>query len=753
MSLGTMSIDGLISGLDTTSIIRQLTEIEQAPLLRLQTQKAVKLSQQTAFGVVNAQLLALRTTATTLSSARGLTPRSASSSNEDLVMVSAGNTADQGTYDVVVSKLAQAHKVSSQTFTSKSEATGASGDIVVNGVTIRVGSDDSLLTIRNRINEANAGVNATILSVTDTDHRLLLTAESTGADSALNLIDANETDVLEQLGLVSSSTSIKHAITDGAAGDLFTNGTQTVGSLLSLDAAPAATVQINGTDVAIDLATHSLQDIATAITTTVSGVTATAELVEQDGENLYRLQIVGDSGTPTLTDADNVLVTLGVLKKAYASELETAQDAEFTIDGISFTRSTNTITDALEGVALSLLAADESETVVVQVTADTGAAKQLVQDFVNAYNKVMSTLDQHLDYDTETKQSGVLSGHYAVLNLQHGLRRALSDAILAPSGAPTVLSHIGITVGSDGQLDIDDAELMEALNSPSDVARLFGLNATTTDADVQFHQAGTLTQPSPEDGYAVNITAVATQATVLGNDLSGDLAQAETLTFNGSAIVSLSAGTTLTEAVAQINAAFSTHRIEAQAVAESGRIRITNDPYGSSQTIDISSTVGSGVAGSTGLGAATAGETATYAGTDVEGTINGEAATGRGQYLTGDSGNDNTDGLILRITATTTGDQGAVHLSKGAASRLQDYVDRVTDPAGGLVSNAQEGLEARIESLDDQMDRVEAHVLQATARLQREFAALEQTLSRLQSQSDAMLQQLQGLLLGQAQYG
>jgi flagellar capping protein FliD len=48
---------------------------------------------------------------------------------------------------------------------------------------------------------------------------------------------------------------------------------------------------------------------------------------------------------------------------------------------------------------------------------------------------------------------------------------------------------------------------------------------------------------------------------------------------------------------------------------------------------------------------------------------------------------------------------------------------------------------------------VQAHVLQATARLQREFAALEQTLSRLQSQSDAMLQQLQGLLLGQAQYG
>ncbi len=754
MGFGTFSVDGLMSGLNTSDIIDQLLAIERGPVQRLQTQQSTKTNQLTALGAIRAQLLAVRTATAALMAPGGSTPRQASSSDESMVMVTASGTADLGTYQIVVHELAQAHKVRSEGQTSTSEALGLSGDVVINGETLRIGTSDTLLSLRNRINGLGAGVRASILSVSDTDHRLVLTSEQTGADYAIDLVEANEADLLESLGLVTGSTTVKHAVTDGAVSDLFSSSSSSVGGLLSLEGAPAATVQINGTDVAIDLATDSLQTIRDAINGAVSGVTATIVTEETESGNEYRLQIVGDSGTPTFTDADNVLVTLGVLQKGWAHELEQAQDARLDLDGVQVTRSSNSVTDLLTGVSLYLMEADSAKTVTVTVSGDLDAAEASVENLVNQYNELMGRLGDELRYDPETETSGTLFGNYSVVTLQSMLRRLVGVAIPASGNDPTLLSHIGITADERNMLVIDSSELRQALTeNPAAVARLLEKTVQTTDPEISYVSSEATVQASPSEGYAVHIDQIATQATVLGNDLSGGLQQYEGLTFGDGVVVYLQAGTSVVEAVDAINEAFQQHGVEASAEVENNRIRITSDHYGSSNPLQISSTVGSGTPGSTGLGAEVAGEVATYSGQDVAGTINGEACTGQGRYLTGNEGNENTAGLRLRVAATSAGDHGVVHVTKGFASRLQDFIDYATDAQGGLVSNAETTIQDEIDALDERVTRMNEAIAASEARLRREFARLEETLARLQSQSDALMMQLQRLGIGRSSSG
>jgi len=753
MAVGTATVDGLISGLKTSEIISKLLEIEKAPLRILEAQRAARLNQQTAYSALSAKLLALRATAASLTAPGALAPQAVSVNHPELLLATAGSAAESGSHEIVVQTLAQAHKIRSGSFTGPSAALQLSGDLVLNGVTVHVAAEDTLLSLRNLINHAGAGVSASLLTVSNSDYRLVLTAEQTGATHALDLVDANESDLLQSLGLVTSATSVKHAITNGAGSDLLADRSTAVGALRGLADAPAATVQVNGTDVAVNLATDSLEDIAAAINAAAGDGTAEVVGLQQDGRTEYQLQILGHGDIPTFGDASNVLVTLGVLQKGIAHEVAAARDAQLTVDGITVQRATNTITDVVEGFTLHALSADPNTTVTVQVTPDRAAAGKLVTDFVNQYNAVMSAVHDQLSYDPDTKRSGALFGSYTVMAIQDALQRLVSQTVQAPSGAPRALSQIGITTDSRGKLQVDAARLEEALQNPANVARLLGTTATATDPEVEFSSASAKTQASPAAGYAVTITTPATKATVLGNDLSGGLAQDETLTINGTAIVSLASGTTAAEAAEQINAVLQAQGLAAQATVENGRLRLTADQFGSAHVLRVSSTLTRGTPGSTGLGAEAAEEVAEYAGTDVAGTIGGEAATGRGQYLTGDEHNAHTAGLVLRVTATVAGDQGVVYLTKGAATRLADYANLVTDATSGAVSSAQQKLGEDLKALQEREDRVNAAVAQAQERYQRQFAQLEATLARLQTQSDRLTQQLESFTLGQQRYG
>ncbi len=158
----------------------------------------------------------------------------------------------------------------------------------------------------------------------------------------------------------------------------------------------------------------------------------------------------------------------------YRVELQAAQDAEFTVDGLSVTRSSNTVSDVITGVTLTL---KKSGSGSLSVTPDGTAIKEKIESFVSAYNDVMSFISTNSAYDTSTHVRGTLTGEGTARSIQSRLRGIVSSSVSGLTEDFRLLAQIGITTDTDktdGTLSIDTSILEDKLASNiDDVANLF----------------------------------------------------------------------------------------------------------------------------------------------------------------------------------------------------------------------------------------------------------------------------------------
>ena len=203
-----MSVGGLISGLDTNKIIDQLKSIQQKPILKLQQQEADYQVELSAYGSLKSALSSLQSAMDGLDSTSDLTSFSASSGDTDLFTVSADDTAVSGSYSITVQQLAGAHKLASK------EAGAFSGEEPVgegtihfkigSGGTVDIGvsATDTIDDVSQAINDANAGVRATVI-FDGTNYFLTLTTEKTGEENVINLTvtDTGDGDSIDMNGL------------------------------------------------------------------------------------------------------------------------------------------------------------------------------------------------------------------------------------------------------------------------------------------------------------------------------------------------------------------------------------------------------------------------------------------------------------------------------------------------------------------------------------------------------------------------
>ena len=217
MSQG-ISFSGLGSGLDTDAIIKQLTDIERRPITLIRNRQANLERQKSVVQEINSSLLTLAGSAEKISDDDLFSIVKVSSDDTSRVSVSATNEAAAGTFSVEVVGLAQSRSLSTRSFGSLDGELALSGEFVINGKAIEVKSGDSLLDVRDAVNDADLGVNAQILSVSAGDNRLILTADEVGS-KGFDIKDASDTDLLETLGLTSSETAVKTTFASGARSD------------------------------------------------------------------------------------------------------------------------------------------------------------------------------------------------------------------------------------------------------------------------------------------------------------------------------------------------------------------------------------------------------------------------------------------------------------------------------------------------------------------------------------------------------
>ena len=128
---------------------------------------------------------------------------------------------------------------------------------------------------------------------------------------------------------------------------------------------------------------------------------------------------------------------------------------------------------------------------------------------------------------------------------------------------------------------------------------------------------------------------------------------------------------------------------------------------------------------------------------DVVGTINGEAATGSGQILTGNNGENNIDGLVIKYSGTDEDlDVGEVKLTLGAAELFNRALFYITDSYDGYVAFKQDSLQDSIDRFETRIEEMEARLDQRMEMMINRFVIMETALSALQSQSQWLSGQL-----------
>ncbi len=447
---GIFSVGGLITGLDTNTIISQLVSIEQKPITTAQNRIQTLEKQRDALNELRTQLLSLRNLAQDFRINGVFSQYAALSTEEEVLSVEIGtSTPVSGSYEVNVLQLATATTARSSgslgspiSTADPLESSGISTDITagqfsVNGIAFSVDpvtqSLDDVLTI---INASAAGVVATYDPSTD---RVTFENAALNDTSIINFgASGDDSNFLTALGVV-DATQIT-----GPNGSTTATSTRNLGAVdpnLVLDqvsfaggAITSGTFYINGVAITVDPSTDTLGSVLSQITASDAGVTAS---YDASTDSIYLASTT--LGTRTIRFTSGTSNFLDVANLSAATQTA-GNDAQFTVNGGPvITRNTNAITDAIDGVTLNLASQGTS---TVSVSIDEDAIVADVQAFIEALNESVGRLREL------TGQDGVLENDGSLRIIQNFLQTALFNTVDGLTGDYANLSSLGVSTGA-----------------------------------------------------------------------------------------------------------------------------------------------------------------------------------------------------------------------------------------------------------------------------------------------------------------
>jgi flagellar hook-associated protein 2 len=274
MAVGSITASGLMSGLDTDSLISQMMEVEQRPIELLQRRETSYQAQISGVASLKSVLYGVQSAAGKLKEPEDFLSYSATSSNEETLGASASDTAIPGSYQIEVTQLAQAQQVRSAGF-SGSDATVGTG-----ALTLQVGTQDSveiaidaenntLAGIAAAINDAEVGVTAGVVNDGSGNAYLTLLSQETGADNTIALTvadnDGNNDDAIGLSGLYTDPAA--HTLTETQTG-------------------LNAQLTVNG--IAVERSGNTIEDLLDGVTLTLN---------QEDPGNLVTVEVEKDNSS------------------------------------------------------------------------------------------------------------------------------------------------------------------------------------------------------------------------------------------------------------------------------------------------------------------------------------------------------------------------------------------------------------------------------------------------------------------------
>jgi flagellar hook-associated protein 2 len=243
--------------------------------------------------------------------------------------------------------------------------------------------------------------------------------------------------------------------------------------------ANVADIATSGASARISLAAgkDTPQDLVNAINATTTGVKAQLVNTGDGTANPYQIILSGAVGASgAFSIATNYGSGSGSPGLNFGSNAanQTATDASVKIDGVSYTRSTNNVTDVVPGLTLNLKATTTSAA-SVDLTRDTTTIKDNIKAIVTAYNDAVTIFGEVSDPKSTLDTYGAtLVGDSTVRTVKQQLRSMVMGASSTPGDNVGSLWQMGVSIDQTGVMSVDDTKLDAALSDHyTDVVKTF----------------------------------------------------------------------------------------------------------------------------------------------------------------------------------------------------------------------------------------------------------------------------------------
>ena len=522
------------SGLNITQIVDSLVEAETSPEKdKINENVEIKTLEISSLGTVASELNLLKTNTSALSNKTKLSTSSASTLNT----ISVSNPALAQTFssDVTVSALATPQTLEFSGFTSTSENIG-SGSITVdfgNWITNGTASDSESLF------KEVTSVSASTSFGTPSSHSVLgglvRIETAAGGDHSSTSFTVVGTDmagnsVTESItgggdGVAVTTTNVFKTVTSITPGSRVGTGAVYVGHV-------ASTFGINTASTSSTLTIGSGSGNLTSIASNLNSITGVSANILNKGDGTYSLVVRTETGVNNAVKisvsedaSDRGLSSFDTTSDNSSHQKTAATDASLVVDGVSVSRSSNTITDLFDGHEFKITSVTASSFRVSSQLDKTSALTSL-KEFVDVLNETRVTLNELTRQGSDTVEGGPLSKNVAVKNIVKRISSITTGAIVGYGSKDLYLSELGVRTEMDGTLTINEKTFNSQLDSDSTVFdAIFNTMFSSGSSYLKVEGSTATSNPTPgqysyiNDGSSVKLDGLAMTSTT---DASGN---------------------------------------------------------------------------------------------------------------------------------------------------------------------------------------------------------------------------------------
>lgn len=472
---------GAGSGVDVATLAQNLVDAERIPRENIINSKITKNEAKiSGYSAVMFMVDELKSKLSDLKDRDNFSTMSVSNSNFAAYTVTANASASIGTHDIEVSRLARAQRSVSNGVASASTSLNGGQALTISLAINPTAITPELITTDG--NPSSAITESSVVTFKDmaigqtvTVNGLTLTATSalTAAQVAAAFSNATAGSVPSDPagGAFSGNLSNFSSDTNNGASLTFTSSTPV--SDVSNLVVSAATKQIT-----LSAGADTPDQIVAAIN--ASGTNIRAQLVNTgDGSaNPYKVILTGASG---IDNAFTIDFDYGTGSGASVFEFDNsnpanqaAVDALFSVDGITYTRSSNSIGDAVAGLTFRLNSTTSTATNIA-VSRDTSTVKDKMKALVVAYKDMNDILKEVSNPKSTLEKFGnTLVSDSTVRSLKQQIRSMFSGASSTPGSTVNSLSQMGFKIDEKGEMTLDEVKLDTVLsNNFDDVVQSF----------------------------------------------------------------------------------------------------------------------------------------------------------------------------------------------------------------------------------------------------------------------------------------